>query len=93
MRAQANTLCQLRTGINRLNSSLGKIGGANKRGQGNGRSFSVSLWQVEHCAHYSQNWGDKGYLLGGWSGKSKDGILANQDRNDKRDEEPSGCAV
>ena len=45
VRAQANTLCQLRTGINRLNSSLGKIGGADKRGQGKGRTFSVSLWQ------------------------------------------------
>lgn len=88
-RAQANTLCQLRTGINKLNSYLGKIGAADseecscKRGKETVDHFlfRCSKWNIVRATHKirelaGNRWGDTGYLLGGWSGEGKDGILA-----------------
>ena len=82
----ASILCQLRTGICRLNRYLGTIGAADstqcycQRGAETVDHFLFRclLWS-EHRSEIRRlagsRWGDTSYLLGGWSGPSKDGLF------------------
>ena len=85
---QATTLCQLRTGISRLNSYLFKIRAADSEECSCGRGketvdhllFRCSRWSILSEEHKIKRlakgrWGDTAYLLGGWSGERKDGAL------------------
>lgn len=53
MRAQANTLCQLRTGINRQESSLGKIDASDKRSKETVDHFlfRCGKWSIARTTH------------------------------------------
>lgn len=82
----AGLLCQLRTGISRLNSYLRKIRVV-KDGQcrcNTGKEtvhhflFCCPLWDncrtpMKRLADSHKRWGDTSIVLGGWSGEYKDG--------------------
>lgn len=79
-------LCQLRTGIRRLNSYLAKIQAVEssqcgcKRGNETVDRFFIRcpLWsnlRQEFKRLAANRWGDLSYALGGWSNKRKDGPL------------------
>lgn len=79
---QAAILCQLRTGICRLNRYLGTIGAASstecacEKGVKTVDHFPLRCWsdlrqEIHRLA--GPRWGDTSYLLGGWSGTWKDG--------------------
>ena len=81
---QANILCQLRSGINRLNKYLAKINAVEsdqcKCGRGEESVdhflFRCPRWSIfrgEIRRLAGRRWGDTPYLLGGWSGEPKDG--------------------
>lgn len=87
-KSQATILCQLRTGINRLNSYLSKIKAADSEECSCGRGketvdhllFRCGKWSILREEHKikrlaKSRWGDTAFLLGGWSGERKDGIL------------------
>lgn len=87
-KSQANTLCQLWTGISRLNSYLFKIRAADSEEYPCGRGkekidhllFKCGRWSILREEHKIKRlakgrWSDTAYLLGGWSGERKDGAL------------------
>ena len=82
----AGLLCQLRTGICRLNSYLSKIHAVESAecGCNTGKEtvhhflFCCPLWErarsrMKQLADRHNRWGDTSFLLGGWSGPGKDG--------------------
>ena len=82
----AGLLCQLRTGICRLNSYLCKIQAAESGQCGCNTGvetvhhflFCCPLWdrfrpQMKHLADSHNRWGDTSFLLGGWSEVGKNG--------------------
>lgn len=82
LKHQAAILCQLRTGICRLNRYLGTIGAASstecacEKGVETVDHFLLRCWsdlrqEIHRLA--GPRWGDTSYLLGGWSGTWKDG--------------------
>lgn len=83
----ASVLCQLRSGINRLNKYQARINAA-EFGQcrcGRGEEsvdhflFRCPRWSIfrgEIRRLAGLRWGDTSYLLGGWSGEPKDGDAA-----------------
>ena len=84
---QANILCQLRSGINRLNKYLARINAveSDKCRCGRGEEsidnflFRCPRWSIfrgEIRRLAGRRWGDTSYLLRGWSGKQKDGNVA-----------------
>ena len=81
---QAAILCQLRTGICRLNRYLGVIGAASStqcKCEKGVETVDHFLFRCPLWTEYRQEirrlagprWGDTSYLLGGWSGPQKDG--------------------
>ena len=81
---QIQHLCQLRSGINRLNKYLAKINAVQsdqcKCGKGEEsvdhflfRCPRWSIYRREIRRLVGRRWGDTSYLLGGWSGEQKDG--------------------
>ena len=86
-KSHANVLCQLRSGINRLNKYLAKINAVEteqcKCGRGE-ESVDHLLFRCPRWSHFrgeirrlaGHRWGDTWYLLGGWSGDQKNGALA-----------------
>ena len=87
VKLHANVLCQLRSGINRLNKYLAKINAVEteqcKCGRGE-ESVDHFLFRCPRWINFrgeirrlaGHRWGDTSYLLGGWSGEQKDGALA-----------------
>ena len=87
VKLHANVLCQLRSGINRLNKYLAKINAVEteqckcNRGE---ESVDHFLFRCPRWSNFrgemrrlaGQRWGDTSYLLGGWSGEQKDRALA-----------------
>ena len=84
---QANILCQLRSGINRLNKYLAKINAVEsdqcKCGRGEESVdhflFRCPRWSIfrgEICRLAGWRWGDTSSLLGGWSGEPEHGDAA-----------------
>ena len=75
----ANILCQLRSGINRLNRYLAKINAVEsdhcRCGRGE-ESVDRFLFRCPRWRLAGGRWGDTSYLLGGWSGEPKDGDAA-----------------
>lgn len=82
----AGLLCQLRTGICRLNNYLCKIQATESEQCSCGTGiesvhhflFYCPLWdnfrpQMKRMADSYNRWGDTSFLLGGWSGIVKDG--------------------
>ena len=85
-KSHAGLLCQLRTGICRLNSYLSRIQATESAecGCNTGREtvhhflFCCPLWDkarlpMKQLADKHNRWGDTSFLLGGWSGPIKDG--------------------
>lgn len=83
---QAKILCQLRSGINRLNKYLARINAVEseectcRKGT---ESVDHFLFRCPRWGSFrgeirrlaGRRWGDTSYLLGGWSGEIKDGPL------------------
>ena len=85
-KAQASILCQLRTGIARLNGYLSKINAVEsemcscKTGVETVHHFLFycPLWvrfrsSIRDIGYKHNRWGDTSFFVGGWSGPSKDG--------------------
>ena len=87
VKLHANVLCQLRSGINRLNKYLAKINAMETEQCKCGRGEESVDHFLFRCPRWSSfrgeirrlaghRWGDTSYLLGGWSGEQKDGAIA-----------------
>ena len=87
VKLHANVLCQLRSGINRLNKYLAKINAVETEQCKCGRGEEPVDQFLFRCPRWSSfrgeirrlaghRWGDTSYLLGGWAGEQKDGALA-----------------
>ena len=85
---QSQILCQLRTGICRLNSYLAKIQAADSDQCRCNRGSETVDHFLFRCPRWSNlrqefkrlaanRWGDLSYALGGWSNERKDGHLYN----------------
>lgn len=87
-KAEAGVLCQLRSGMCRLNSYLAKIGVAESDICECGREsesvdhflFRCPQWLEQRqslfkLARKANRWGDLSFALGGWSSERKDGSL------------------
>lgn len=87
-KTHARILCQLRTGIRRLNSYLSRIQAAESAEFrcSTGKEtvhhflFCCPLWDqarphMKQLADRHNRWGDTSFLLGGWSGSRKDGDI------------------
>ena len=86
-KTHAGVLCQLRSGIKRLNKYLARINAVQssecKCGKGE-ESVDHFLFRCPRWSMYrgqirrlaGRRWGDTSYLLGGWSGEIKDGEVA-----------------
>ena len=83
-----NILCQLRSGINRLNKYLAGINAVESdqcmcgRGEESVDHFLFrcprwSIFRGEIRRLAGRRWGDTSYSLGGWSGEQKNGDAAN----------------
>ena len=83
-KTHAGVLCQLRSGINRLNKYLAKINAVQSdqcscgKGEESVDHFLFrcprwSIYRTEIQRLAGNRWGDTSYLLGGWSGEQKDG--------------------
>ena len=83
---EAATLCQLRSGMCKLNKYLARIGAIEEDACSCGREsesvdhflFRCPLWldqrrNICRLASKSNRWGDLSFALGGWSGDAKDG--------------------
>lgn len=83
-KTHASVLCQLRSGINRLNKYLARMNAVQssecKCGKGE-ESVDHFLFRCPRWSIYrgeirrlaGRQWGDTSYILGGWSGEIKDG--------------------
>lgn len=85
---QSQILCQLRTGICRLNSYLAKIQAVDSDQCQCNRDVETVDHSLFRCSRWrnlrqelrslaGHSWGDLAYVLGGWSNERKDGPLDN----------------
>ena len=83
---QAKILCQLRSGMNRLNKYLARINAIESEETMCGKGTETIDHFLFRCPRWGslrgeirrlagRRWGDTSYLLGGWSGENKDGPL------------------